>query len=109
MGICYEVEHLGHVQLVVCPHFCHCLTGILPVTLACLSGGQSIQQGSGDSSHTQMHPPKNTALLCKVGCETVQEVVMRTCEVFTHLKNVQVSQFIIFLLKLIALPPRCSS
>lgn len=53
------------------------------------SGGQGIQQGSGDSSHTQTHPQKNTALLCKVGCETVQEVVMRTCEVFAHLKNVQ--------------------
>lgn len=60
----------------------------------CLSGGQGIQQGGGDSSHTQTPPQKNnTALLCKVGCETVQEVVMRTSEVFTLLKNVQVGIF----------------
>ncbi|KAG0718090.1 Mediator of RNA polymerase II transcription subunit 30 [Chionoecetes opilio] len=54
------------------------------------TGGQGMQQqGSGDSSQTQAQPQRNTAFLCKVGCETVQEVVMRTSEVFTHLKNVQ--------------------
>uniref|UniRef100_A0A0P4WHY7 Mediator of RNA polymerase II transcription subunit 30 n=2 Tax=Scylla olivacea TaxID=85551 RepID=A0A0P4WHY7_SCYOL len=53
------------------------------------TGGQGIQQGTSDTSQTQTQPQRNTAFLCKVGCETVQEVVMRTCEVFTHLKNVQ--------------------
>lgn len=53
------------------------------------TGGQGIQQGTGDTSQPQTQPQRNTAFLCKIGCETVQEVVMRTSEVFTHLKNVQ--------------------
>lgn len=61
-----------------------------------IAGGQGIQQGTSDTSQTQTHPQRNTAFLCKVGCETVQEVVMRTCEVFTHLKNVQVSLFVLY-------------
>ncbi|KAK3858705.1 hypothetical protein Pcinc_035125 [Petrolisthes cinctipes] len=54
------------------------------------SGGQGIQQGVSDSSQIQSHPhpQRNTAFLCKAGCETVQEIVVRTNEVFTHLKNV---------------------
>lgn len=59
----------------------------------CVAGGQGIQQGTGDTSQPQTQPQRNTAFLCKIGCETVQEVVMRTSEVFTHLKNVQVSLF----------------
>ncbi|KAK4308871.1 hypothetical protein Pmani_019462 [Petrolisthes manimaculis] len=54
------------------------------------SGGQGIQQAVSDSSQIQSHPhpQRNTAFLCKAGCETVQEIVVRTNEVFTHLKNV---------------------
>ncbi|KAK8738472.1 hypothetical protein OTU49_003890 [Cherax quadricarinatus] len=51
------------------------------------SGGQGSQQGSVESSQTQAHPQRNTAFLCKAGCETVQDIVMRTCEVFSLLRN----------------------
>ncbi|XP_045592131.1 mediator of RNA polymerase II transcription subunit 30 isoform X2 [Procambarus clarkii] len=50
------------------------------------SGGQGSQQGV-ESSQTQTHTQKSTAFLCKAGCEAVQDIVMRTCEVFSHLRN----------------------
>ncbi|XP_042219554.1 mediator of RNA polymerase II transcription subunit 30-like isoform X1 [Homarus americanus] len=48
---------------------------------------QGVQQGGGESSQTQPHPQRNTSFLCKAGCEAVQEIVLRTSEVFSHLKN----------------------
>ncbi|XP_068239057.1 mediator of RNA polymerase II transcription subunit 30-like [Palaemon carinicauda] len=51
--------------------------------------GQSIQPSSNESSQ-QAQPTQrnaNTAFLCKAGCETVQEIVVRTCEVFAMLKT----------------------
>ncbi|XP_042215268.1 mediator of RNA polymerase II transcription subunit 30-like isoform X2 [Homarus americanus] len=51
------------------------------------SGSQGVQQGGGESSQTQPHPQRNTSFLCKAGCEAVQEIVLRTSEVFSHLKN----------------------
>lgn len=50
------------------------------------TGGQTTQGGT-ETPQTQQHPQRNPAFLCKVGCETVQEIVMRTCEVFNLLKN----------------------
>ncbi|XP_071527410.1 mediator of RNA polymerase II transcription subunit 30 isoform X2 [Panulirus ornatus] len=57
---------------------------MVPVTQ---SGGQGIQQGGIETSQTQLPPQKNTAFLCKAGCETVQEIVSRTCEVFSQLRT----------------------
>ncbi|XP_063589321.1 mediator of RNA polymerase II transcription subunit 30-like [Penaeus indicus] len=52
------------------------------------TGGQTIQPGSSDSQQQQQqHPQRNTAFLCKAGCETVQEIVVRTSEVFSLLKT----------------------
>lgn len=51
--------------------------------------GQSIQSSSNEPSQ-QAQPTQrnaNTAFLCKAGCETVQEIVVRTCEVFSMLKT----------------------
>ncbi|XP_064121796.1 mediator of RNA polymerase II transcription subunit 30-like [Macrobrachium nipponense] len=51
--------------------------------------GQSIQS-SGNEPSQQAQPTQrnaNTAFLCKAGCETVQEIVVRTSEVFAMLKT----------------------
>lgn len=50
---------------------------------------QSIQPASSESSQQshQPHRNTNTLFLCKAGCETVQEIVVRTCEVFSQLKT----------------------
>lgn len=71
---------------------CNRLSDLLYLYVADIAGGQGIQQAVSDSSQVQSHPhpQRNTAFLCKAGCETVQEIVMRTNEVFTQLKNVPV-------------------
>ncbi|XP_076051950.1 mediator of RNA polymerase II transcription subunit 30-like [Oratosquilla oratoria] len=46
-----------------------------------------VSQGSGGSTGGGEKPPMNTASLCKVGLETVQDIVMRTIEITTNLKG----------------------
>merc|ERR1712168_1153208 len=48
---------------------------------------QDMQQQQQQQQQQQLS--RNPAFLCKMGCETVQEIVVRTSEVFSHLKNMQ--------------------
>ena len=57
---------------------------------------QDGQQGQGQQPQTpqtpqQPQPPKeiNTVMVCKIGLETVQEIVTRTHEIFNYLKAIQ--------------------
>merc|ERR1711970_614556 len=56
------------------------------------SGGSSssgANSSSGSAMEAQKKSVNNTIILCKVGCETVQDIVQRTLEVFAMLKSMQ--------------------
>ncbi|KFM81450.1 Mediator of RNA polymerase II transcription subunit 30, partial [Stegodyphus mimosarum] len=66
-------------------------TAMVPVGVQEGQGGMEAPSGMSQGGIQQPQPPKdfNMALLCRIGQETVQEIVAKTTELFQTLKGLQ--------------------
>ena len=62
--------------------------------------GAGMPPGAFSGTQVQAAREVNTASLCRIGQETVQDIVFRTMEIFQLLRNMQVRNSVLFFMVL---------